>query len=65
MLPYLSHLLEPPNVVPYLLLKCYYSNRILLLARSCIYYINKETFLLAFKEAYKKTFTLENVYIDF
>jgi hypothetical protein len=57
MLSYLSHLLQPLNVVSYSLLKRYYSNRILLLARSYIYYINKETFLLAFKVAFKKTFT--------
>jgi hypothetical protein len=35
------------------------------LARSRIYYINKETFLLAFKAAFKKTFTLENVRAGF
>jgi hypothetical protein len=57
MLSYLLHLLQPLNVVSYSLLKRYYSDRILLLARSCIYYINKETFLLAFKAAFKKTFT--------
>jgi hypothetical protein len=65
MLSYLSHLLQPLNIIPYLLLKRYYSDRISLLARSCIYYINKDTFLLAFKEAYKKTFTLENVRVGF
>ena len=65
MLSHLSHLLQPLNVVPYSLLKRYYSNRISLLACSCIYYINKETFLLALKEAYKKTFTLENVRAGF
>jgi hypothetical protein len=65
MLPYLSHLLQPLNVVLYSLLKRYYSNRISLLVRSRIYYINKKTFLLAFKEAYKKTFTLENVRVGF
>jgi hypothetical protein len=43
----------------------YYSNRILLLARSYIYYINKETFLLAFKLAFKKAFTLENIRAEF
>ncbi|KAF1923109.1 uncharacterized protein M421DRAFT_426077 [Didymella exigua CBS 183.55] len=59
--PHLSHLLQPLNVVPYSLLKRHYSNRISLLARSYIYYINKETFLLAFKVAFKRTFTLENV----
>jgi hypothetical protein len=65
MLLHLSHLLQPLNVVPYSLLKRYYSNEILLLVRSYIYYINKETFLLAFKAAFKKTFTLENVRAEF
>jgi hypothetical protein len=65
MLPYLLHLLQPLNVVLYSLLKRYYSNRILLLARSYTYYINKETFLLAFKAAFKKAFTLENIRAEF
>jgi hypothetical protein len=65
MLPYLSHLLRPLNVVSYSLLKRYYSDRILLLARSYIYYINKETFLLAFKVAFKKAFTVENIRAEF
>jgi hypothetical protein len=62
---YLSYLLQLLDVVYYLLLKRYYSNRILLLARSCIYYINKETFLPAFKLAFEKTFTAENVCAGF
>jgi hypothetical protein len=65
MLLHLLHLLQPLNVVFYSLLKRYYSNRILLLARSRIYYINKETFLLAFKAAFKKTFTVENIRAGF
>jgi hypothetical protein len=65
MLLHLSYLLQPLNVVSYSLLKRYYSNRILLLARSRIYYINKETFLLAFKAAFKKTFTAENIRAEF
>jgi hypothetical protein len=65
MLLHLSHLLQPLNVVSYSLLKRYYSNGISLLAYSRIYYINKETFLLAFKAAFKKTFTLENVRAGF
>jgi hypothetical protein len=65
MLLHLSHLLQPLNVVPYSLLKRYYSDGISLLARSRIYYINKETFLLAFKAAFKKTFTLENIRVGF
>ncbi|KAF1930654.1 uncharacterized protein M421DRAFT_418128 [Didymella exigua CBS 183.55] len=62
--PHSSHLLQPLNVVPYSLLKRYYGNRISLLARSCIYYINKETFLLAFKVAFKRIFILENVVLS-
>jgi hypothetical protein len=65
MLSYSSHLLQPLNVVPHSLLKRHYSDGISLLVRSRIYYINKETFLLAFKAAYKKTFTLENVRAGF
>ena len=62
---HLSHLLQPLDVVPYSLLKRHYGDRISLLARSRIHHINKETFLLAFKVAYKKTFTLENVRAGF
>ena len=58
---YSSHLLQPLDVVPYSLLKRHYGDGISLLARSRIYYIDKETFLLAFKAAFEKTFTLENV----
>jgi hypothetical protein len=65
MLSYLLHLLQPLNVVPYSLLERYYGDKISLLARSCIYYINKETFLLAFKVAFKKTFTQENICAGF
>jgi hypothetical protein len=46
MLPHLSHLLQPLDVVSYSLLKRHYGDRILLLPRIYIYYINKETFLL-------------------
>jgi hypothetical protein len=60
MLPHLSHLLQPLDIVPYSLFKRYYGDRISLLARSHIYYINKETFLLAIKVAFKKAFTLVN-----
>jgi hypothetical protein len=65
MLPYLLHLLQLLNVVCYSLLKRYYSNRISLLARNRVYYINKETFLLAFIVAFKKAFTLENIRAEF
>jgi hypothetical protein len=65
MLSHLSHLLQPLNVVSYSLLKRYYGDGISPLARSRIYYINKETFLLAFKVAFKKTFTQENICAGF
>ena len=48
-----------------MLLKRLYSNKVLALARSCIYYINKETFLLAFKATFSKAFTAENVCAGF
>jgi hypothetical protein len=52
-------------MVPYSLLKRYYSDRISLLAHSYIYYINKETFLLALKVAFKKTFIWDNICAGF
>jgi hypothetical protein len=65
MLSYLSHLLQPLNVTCFALLKRSYSNSILALAHNYIYYISKETFLLAFKAAYKYTFTKENACAGF
>jgi hypothetical protein len=62
---YLLHLLQLLNVACFLLLKRAYSNSISVLVRSYIYYINKETFLLAFKVAYKKAFIAENIYAGF
>jgi hypothetical protein len=65
MLSYLSHLLQPLNIACFALLKRSYSDSILALARNYIYYISKETFLLAFKAAYKVTFTKENTRAGF
>jgi hypothetical protein len=65
MLSYLSHLLQPLNVACFALLKRSYSDSILALARNYIYYINKETFLLAFKATYKHTFTKKNACAGF
>jgi hypothetical protein len=65
MLSYLLHLLQPLNVACFAPLKRSYSNSILALARNYIYYISKETFLLAFKAAYKYTFTKENACTGF
>jgi hypothetical protein len=59
------HLLQLLNVACFALLKRSYSNSILALARNYIYYISKETFLLAFKAAYDLTFTKENAYAGF
>ena len=63
--PHLLHLLQLLNVACFLPLKRLYSNKVLALARSCIYYINKETFLPAFKASFKKAFTAENVRAGF
>jgi hypothetical protein len=65
MLSYSSHLLQPLDVACFAPLKRSYSDGILALARNYIYYISKETFLLAFKAAYKHTFTKENAYAGF
>jgi hypothetical protein len=62
---YLSHLLQLLDVAYFSLLKRKYSDEILALVRNYIYYINKETFLLAFKLAFKKIFILENIYVGF
>jgi hypothetical protein len=63
--PHLSHLLQPLNVACFSLLKCSYSDSISALARNYIYYISKETFLLAFKAAYELTFTKQNTCAGF
>jgi hypothetical protein len=63
--PHLSHLLQLLNVACFSLLKRLYSNEISALAHSRINHINKETFLLAFKAAFSKAFTAENVCAGF
>jgi len=65
MLSYLSHLLQPLNVAYFAPLKRSYGDSISALARNYIYHISKETFLLAFKAAYKHTFTKENARAGF
>jgi hypothetical protein len=62
---HLSHLLQPLDVACFLPLKHLYSDEVLALARSRIHHINKETFLLAFKATFKKTFIAENVCAGF
>jgi hypothetical protein len=60
-----SHLLQLLNVACFLPLKRAYGDEILALARDRIYYINKQTFFLAFKVAFKKAFIRENAYAGF
>ncbi|EMD60668.1 hypothetical protein COCSADRAFT_98778, partial [Bipolaris sorokiniana ND90Pr] len=49
----------------FLPLKRAYSNTILVLVCNRIYYISKETYLLAFKKAYYKAIILDNIYREF
>jgi hypothetical protein len=62
---HLLYLLQPLDVGCFSLLKRKYSDEISALARSRIYYIDKETFLLAFKLAFERTFTVENICAGF
>jgi len=63
--PYSLHLLQPLNVICFLLLKRVYNNKILALAHNCITHIAKKDFLLAFKAAYNKAFIENNICISF
>jgi hypothetical protein len=60
-----SHLLQPLDVACFSPLKRAYGDGISVLARSRIHHINKETFLPAFKAAYEKAFTAENICAGF
>jgi hypothetical protein len=55
-----SYILQPLDVVCFLPLKSKYSKRVRGLARNRVFYINKENFLLAFKDAFFDVFTKEN-----
>jgi hypothetical protein len=63
--PHSSHLLQPLDVACFSPLKRAYGDQISALARDRINYINKQTFLPAFKVAFKKAFIRENVYAGF
>jgi hypothetical protein len=63
--PQLLHLPQSLDVVCYLLLQDHYGDGISLLARSCIHHINKDTSLPAFRTAFEKTLTAENVCAGF
>ena len=62
---YLLYLLQPFNIACFLPLKCVYGDSISALVCNYIHYISKETFLLAFKAAYKQIFTENNTYAGF
>jgi hypothetical protein len=58
--PYSSHILQPLDVVCFSPLKRKYSQWVRDLARRRVFYINKEGFLLAFKDAFFDVFTKAN-----
>jgi hypothetical protein len=60
-----SHLLQPLNVGYFSPLKRAYGNKISSLARYGSKQIKKEAFLLAFKAAFKKSITKENICASF
>ena len=59
--PHSSHILQPLNVVYFSPLKRKYSQRVQDLARKRVFHINKEGFLLAFKDAFYNVF-IEAIY---
>jgi hypothetical protein len=61
MLPHSSHLLQPPDIGCFLLLKRAYNHEIEALIRYHINYITKREFLPAFMTAYKQSFTSGNI----
>jgi len=60
-----SHILQPLDVVCFSPLKLKYSQRVRDLARRRVFYISKEGFLPAFKDAFFKVFTEENCHKAF
>jgi hypothetical protein len=63
--PYLSHLLQLLNIGCFLPLKQAYSDKINSLSQYSTKKIKKEAFLLAFKAAFKKLITKENICVGF
>jgi hypothetical protein len=63
--PYSSHLLQPLDVGCFSPLKRAYSDEINSLAQYSTKKIKKEAFLLAFKAAFKKAITKENICAGF
>jgi hypothetical protein len=65
MLSYLSHLLQPLDVVCFLVLERAYSYEIEALIRYYTNDITKLRFLLAFKVAFKRLYILANICLAF
>jgi hypothetical protein len=63
--PHSSHLLQPLNVGCFAPLKRRYGDQISALARNRIHFVSKETFLQAFKPAFKQSLTTENIKAGF
>ena len=63
--PHLSHLLQPLNVGCFSPLKRAYSRKVESLMRNYINHITKLEFLLAFKIAFDRAFTLANICLAF
>jgi hypothetical protein len=63
--PYLSHLLQPLNVGCFSPLKRAYGDEISGLARSYINYVDKATFLPAFRAAFERSITEANIQASF
>ena len=63
--PHSSHLLQPLDVACFAPLKRAYGDEISALARNHTYHINKEAFLPAFKVAFNKAITKENICAGF
>jgi hypothetical protein len=63
--PYSSYLLQPLDVGCFSPLKQAYSDEISSLAQYSTKKIKKEAFLLAFKAAFEKAITKENIYAGF
>jgi hypothetical protein len=63
--PYLSYLLQLLNISCFLPLKQVYSDKINSLSQYSTKKIKKEAFLLAFKAAFKKLITKENICTGF
>ena len=63
--PHLLHLLQPLDMGCFLLLKRAYGAEVNALIRVHIHHINKLSFLPAFKIAFKRAFTKENICLSF